>query len=439
MKEHMMTHTGEKPYSCPICKKNFIQPVHMKEHMMTHTGEKPYSCPICGKCSSRKQDLQTHMVAQTDQTESLDLSISKIKKEGSESQGLSVETESDGRIKLLEQLLPIETMMEVMELSKQKESTRKKQRCNVCQKEVFGNMKMHMLTHTGEKPYSCSMCKKNFTQFGNMKMHKLTHTGEKPYSCPICGKCSSRKQDLQTHMVAQTDQTESLDLSISKIKKEGSESQGLSVETESDGRIKLLERLLPIETMMEVMELSKQKESTRKKQRCNVCQKEMIKDHMMTHTCKKPYSCSICKRDFAEFGNMKKHMMIHTGEKPYSCSICKKNFTQFGNMKRHMMTHTSEKSYSCSICKENFTQYGDMKMHMLIHTGKKPYSCSICKRNFTQFWNIKTHMLTHTGEKPYSCSTHIATHDMNRPMYRCTVCSKGFRSKLGLKLHMQNH
>ncbi|VDN94417.1 unnamed protein product, partial [Brugia pahangi] len=91
--------------------------------------------------------------------------------------------------------------------------------------------------------------------------------------------------NIQT-TVAQTDQTEPLDLSISKIKKEKSESQGLSVETESDGRIKLLERLLPIETLMEVMELSKQKKSTRKKQRCNVCQKEVknVKEHLMTHT-----------------------------------------------------------------------------------------------------------------------------------------------------------
>ncbi|EJW74063.1 hypothetical protein WUBG_15030, partial [Wuchereria bancrofti] len=64
-------------------------------------------------------------------------------------------------------------------------------------------------------------------------------------------------------------QTKPLDLSSPKHKNEGNESQGLSVEGVSDERIKLLQRLIPIETLMEVMELSKQEESTGKKRRCD--------------------------------------------------------------------------------------------------------------------------------------------------------------------------
>ncbi|EJW73063.1 zinc finger protein [Wuchereria bancrofti] len=164
----------------------------------------------------------------------------------------------------------------------------------------------------------------------------------------------SVERENEEEIGLQVFQTKPLDLSVPKAKEEGDESQGLSVEGVSDERIKLLQRLIPIETLMEVVELPKQEKSTGKKRSSDICQKEVtnMEQHLMTHADDKPYSCSICKKNFTEYWNLKRHMVIHTGEKPYSCSICKKNFPYSYRMKRHMMIHAGEKPYSCSICKK---------------------------------------------------------------------------------------
>ena len=66
LRSHQFTHTGLRPYSCPVCGRSFNQRANMQRHLLIHKAERSYKCDYCDKTFTQPQTLKAHMVVHAD-------------------------------------------------------------------------------------------------------------------------------------------------------------------------------------------------------------------------------------------------------------------------------------------------------------------------------------------------------------------------------------
>ncbi|KAL3856560.1 hypothetical protein ACJMK2_011296 [Sinanodonta woodiana] len=198
--------------------------------------------------------------------------------------------------------------------------------CPICNKTLkYKNyLKLHMQTHTGDKPYQCEICGNSYFTPRRLKDHLRVHKGEKPFKCRICEKHFTSSSLRNQHMVVHW----------------GS-----------------------------------------KTYICDVCGKGFMSrkhfhDHMRIHNGLDPHKCETCGKDFIYYRSLVRHALVHIDPKerpkPYKCQFCGKEYTEVTGYKHHLRAvHTGETPFQCDICGEAFHRNDKLRRHLKSRHGKK--------------------------------------------------------------------
>lgn len=191
--------------------------------------------------------------------------------------------------------------------------------------------------------------------------------------------------------------------------------------------------------------------------------------HMVLHSIKSEYVCSICDTNFVSLSDQQNHERRSHKVKNIHCPDCPATFYSMYHLKRHRPTHSLGRTivsksvqpslepkqgpkmqYLCKLCQR---RYKNKERHMVkFHSVRTEFVCSTCNISFTSLSEQQTHERgvhrvknMHCTEcsasfySNYHLKRHSLKHSSGGETFECDICRAAFKSRENIRLHMAIH
>ncbi|XP_055707130.1 uncharacterized protein LOC129804093 isoform X1 [Phlebotomus papatasi] len=262
--------------------------------------------------------------------------------------------------------------------------------CPKCRK-TFKNkgvLKRHLKWHSRTpKQYPCRNCEQIFPCYKTLSAHRQTH---RLFECAKCGKCYDIKNSLKNHLLSNH-----YGLSWSQSRYTGGKFKceeceksfarkfyyNRHIEIHKEGQLGHLKKCPNCNKRFRTKpKLEKHQSLCNQAKICKVCNKSFKSfGHFIIHLRKHSdykdlpprLQCIYCKESVVLL-NLSQHMRnYHIGlpeeiivDGPYECTVCKKSFDDFDDLKNHAEKYLLDRIFHCAFCTKRFKSKSTIQSHM---------------------------------------------------------------------------